>query len=381
MKIAVNTRFLLSGRLTGIGHYTFETVRRMVRNHPKVTFIFFFDRPYDKNFVLGPNVIPVVLSPPARAVPLFWWWFEVAVPHAVKKYGVDLFFSPDNFTSLRLKVPSVLVVHDLAYAHFPGDLNRMQRWFYRRYMPKYIRKAASLITVSEASKKDISNRFGLSPQSIHVAYPGINADLNTENKDLSTPPHLTDSSPYFVHIGAIQPRKNIIRLLQAFEAFKSEAGTGHKLVFIGTQGWRNREIFKYIMSMNHRADVVIAGYLTNAEIAGFLRHAEALLLISYFEGFGMPVIEAQLCGCPVIASDRSSIPEAAGAGALFVDPFDPASVTQAMHDIIANPGLRKSLIEAGLVNVTRFSWDRSAEIIWHVIEHTITIVTEGQKDE
>ena len=123
MKIAVNTRFLIKGRLEGMGLFTYEVVRRLVEQHSEHTFIFFFDRTYDPSFVFGKNVEPVVLFPPARHPFLFVWWFEWSVVRALEELKPDVFLSPDNFLSLRAKLKTVLVTHDIAHAHFPEQVS------------------------------------------------------------------------------------------------------------------------------------------------------------------------------------------------------------------------------------------------------------------
>ena len=122
MRIAINTRFLLKDKLEGIGWFTFEVVKQLVTNHPEHEFIFLFDRPYDKSFVFAKNVTPVVINPPARHPLLWYWWFEWSVPYALKKHKIDLFFSPDGYLSLKTNVPTVIVMHDLAFEHHPEDV-------------------------------------------------------------------------------------------------------------------------------------------------------------------------------------------------------------------------------------------------------------------
>ncbi len=127
MRIAINTRFLIKEKIEGMGLFTYEVVKRMVEQHPEDEFFFFFDRPFDPTFIFGKNVTPVVLFPPARHPFLFYWWFEWSIAKALKKYGIDVFLSPDNFLSLSTKVKSVLVTHDLAYLHFPEHQSFFQK--------------------------------------------------------------------------------------------------------------------------------------------------------------------------------------------------------------------------------------------------------------
>jgi glycosyltransferase involved in cell wall biosynthesis len=136
MRIAINTRFLLTGKLEGIGWFTYEICKRLVQQHPEHEFVFFFDRPFDPEFIFGKNVTPVVLFPPARHPFLFFAWFEVAVTRALNRHKIDVFFSPDGFMSLTTKVPTLLTIHDLAYAHFPEQIRFMDRKYYQYFMPQ-----------------------------------------------------------------------------------------------------------------------------------------------------------------------------------------------------------------------------------------------------
>ena len=167
MIIAINTRFLLKGKLEGIGWFTNEIVRRMVVNHPEHEFIFLFDRPYDPQFIFASNINPVVISPPARHPILWYIWFEWSVRRALKKYKADIFISTDGFLSLSSKVPSLLVVHDLAFEHYPQHLPFKFRYYLQKFTPKFVRKATHTITVSSYSKKDLIvwlTRFGINIQ-------------------------------------------------------------------------------------------------------------------------------------------------------------------------------------------------------------------------
>lgn len=360
MRIAVNTRFLLKDKMTGLGHFTYELLKKMVIQHPDDEFIFLFDRPYDQDFIFAPNITPVVINPPARAPLLFYLWFEWSLPSAIKKSKADVFLSPDNFMSLSLKIPTVLIIHDLAFEHYPKDLSFFNRWYYRHFMPLFAAKADKIATVSEATKQDIIHQYGIEPSKIDVVELGLN-----EGFELNRQPPIRED--YFVHVGTIQPRKNILRLLRAFEDYKIETGSETKLVFIGGKGWRDNEIYTYLAGMKYKKDVIFEGYLSNERISEKLNRAIALLCVSYFEGFGMPVIEAQASGCPVICSNVSSLPEAAGDGALFIDPFDTASITDAMIRINNDKEFRDDLIRQGLLNAKKFTWTSTANKVWQCI--------------
>ena len=209
---------LLKDRLEGIGWFTYESLKRITVNNPKHSFIFIFDRPYDKEFIFSDNITPVVAGPPTRHPVLWFYWFEFVIPGILKKYKADLFLSPDGFLSLSTKIPSVGVIHDINFVHRPKDLPFLTRYYYNYFFPKFAQKAHKLATVSEYSKNDISDSYNIIPEKIDVVYNGCSTlykplDKKTINK---TREKYSNGNEYFLFIGALNPRKNVSRLLKSF---------------------------------------------------------------------------------------------------------------------------------------------------------------------
>ncbi|HRS54135.1 MAG TPA: glycosyltransferase, partial [Bacteroidales bacterium] len=221
MKIAVNTRLLIKNKLDGIGCFTFETFTRITAQHPEHEFIYLFDRPYDKSFITSSNIIPVVLKPQARHPFLFVIWFEYAVKQALKKYKADLFISPDGYTSLSTKTKTLLVIHDLNFEHYPEYLPWLVRHYYKYFFPRFARKADHIATVSEFSKADIIKQYNISSDKIDVIYNGANDGFKPLEHTLITKVRekYTNGRPYFLFVGALHPRKNIVNLLKSYDFF------------------------------------------------------------------------------------------------------------------------------------------------------------------
>ncbi len=179
LRIAVNTRLLLPDRLDGIGRFTLETLRHITTSHPEHEFIFIFDRSYSKQFIFSDNITPVVIPPQARHPLLFLAWFEWSVPYICRKYKADLFLSPDGFLSQRLQIPSVGVIHDLNFEHFPMDVPWMVRLYFQHMFPRFAHKAQRLATVSEYSKKDIMELYKVPDSKIDVVYNGSSAKFKS----------------------------------------------------------------------------------------------------------------------------------------------------------------------------------------------------------
>lgn len=377
MRIAVNTRFLLKGNLEGIGRYTWEVTRRMVLAHPEDQFFFFFDRPYDASFIIAPNITPVVLFPPARHPLLFIWWFEWAVANALKRYRIEVFLSPDNFMSLRTQTPSVLVVHDLAYLHYPQHVGSSGRAYYRFFMPRFIHKAKHVIAVSEYTRLDILRFFKKKEEAdISVAYNGCRETFVPldKNEIQEIRDRVATGKPYFLYTGAIHPRKNIDRLITAFDLFKKNTGSDFQLILAGRFAWQTGSVKEAYDHAEYREEIRFLGYVPDEELPRLTASAFALVNISLFEGFGVPVLEALNCDVPVLVSDCSSLPEVAGAAGLQVDPTSIAAIAAAMERLGKDELFRTQLISAGKIQRLQFDWDETAKKVYQILEHTSSIV-------
>jgi len=372
MKIAVNTRFLIKDKLEGIGWFTHESLKRITQQHPEHDFIFFFDRPFSDEFIFSKNILPRVLFPPARHPLLWWWWFEVAVPSALRKWKPDVFLSPDGYASLSTNCRQVTVIHDLAFEHFTDQLPANVLKYYKRFVPQYARKANRIATVSQFSKKDIVDSYGISPEKIDVVYNGSNElfrVMGMEEKK-QTKRKFTYGSDYFIYAGAIQPRKNIVNLLKAFDEFRKNNSSGIKLVLAG-RNWSYGKAMQVHSNMQFKEEVIFIGHLTRKQLSQLMGAALALVYVSLFEGFGIPIIEAMNCDVPVITSNVSSMPEVAGDAALLVDPNNLDDIAAKMKIISQDEELRNHLIMKGRLQREKFSWQQTADRLWDCIMKTM----------
>ncbi len=367
MRIAVNTRLLLKGKLEGIGWFTYQTIERIVRNHPEHEFFFFFDRPYDPLFVFAPNVTPVVIHPQARHPILFYLWFEWGVPFMLKKYKIDLFLSPDSYMSLSTKVPTCLVIHDLAFEHYPEHFVLSHRLYWRHYSPLFARKAKRIATVSTFSKQDIVKYYGIDANNIDVVFNGAHDEYKPldDAERIIVKTKYADGCEYFVFAGALHPRKNILNLLKAFVAFRKRQPTNMKLVIVGRMAWKYEEVEEMRNSMPFKDEVKWVGYMNVDELSKVIGAAYALVYASLFEGFGIPILEALNCNVPAIVSNTSSMPEVAGNAALLVNPNDPEDIAAKMHQLYKDENLRNQLIENAKIQRQKFNWDGAAERLWN----------------
>jgi len=374
LKIAVNTRLLIKGKLEGIGWFTYENLKRITQQHPEHDFYFLFDRPFHQDFIFAPNVHPIVVYPQARHPLLYYLWFEYAIPKALKKVGADIFFSPDGYLSLKTDVPSINVFHDLNFEHYPNDLPWAERRFYRHFFPEYAYKAVRIATVSEYSKRDTVQLYGVERNKIDVVYNGANENFKPLPDDEKTAVRkkYTGGAPYFIFVGSLHPRKNLARLFPAFDKFKKSDHQNIKLVIVGEKKWWTKELENAFSEMRHKADVVFAGRLDAGSLHKAMASALATTYVSYFEGFGIPIVESFYCDVPVITSNKTSMPEVAGDAALLVDPFSIQSITDALIKIANDATLRESLILKGRERRKMFSWQKTSERLWESIERVVT---------
>ena len=355
--------------MEGIGWFTYETLRRMAKAHPEVEFYFFFDRPYHPDFVFGENVKPVVIGPQARHPVLFVIWFEWSLRRALKHLSPDIFLSPDAYLSLGSKVPAVAVMHDLNFEHFPADLPWLVRWYYRYFFPRFARAARRIATVSEFSKRDIIEQYGVDASKIDVVYNGANERFVPVSAEVQgkVRAQYSEGAAYFLFVGSLHPRKNLARLFRAFDIFKQGDGQGRKLLVVGEKKWWTAEIREAYASMRFRADVIFAGRLEAEDLHLVTASALASVYVSYFEGFGIPIVEAFRCGVPVITADATATREIGAEAAYMVDPFSEQSIAAALTELSEREDLRKELVSRGMKRAEDFTWDAASERLWETL--------------
>lgn len=370
MKIVVNTRLLIENKLDGIGWFTFETLKRITQNHPEHQFFFLFDRKFSEKFIFSDNITPIVLNPPARHPFLWLLWFEFSVKRIIKKINADLFLSPDGYLSLLSNIKQIPVIHDINFVHRPQDLPFLTRKYYNYFFPKFAKKAFKIATVSEYSKFDIAGEYNILEDKINVVFNGCNEMYKpiSDNKEVGIKQRYSNGKNYFIFIGTLHPRKNIAKLFQAFEMFKSETNSDFKLLIVGTKMFLTKDIEDAYNESKFKDDIIFTGRLNSQDLHNVLASAFAMTFVPLFEGFGIPILEAMNCDVPIICSNTTSLPEIAGDAALYVNPFEVSEIKDAMIKIVNDDYLRNSLIEKGRQRKLKFSWDKTAEKLWKTIE-------------
>ena len=371
MKIVVNTRSLIPDKLDGIGWFTYQTIKRITQSHPEHEFIFLFDRPYDAQFIFGSNVKPIVLFPPARHPFLYILYYQWSVRKLLNRLKPDLFLAPDGLLFLGSKTKQLAVIHDINFFHYPNDLTFFYRKYYNFFVPKFAKQANAIATVSQFSKEDICTNYGINSSKITVVYNGINDGYRKldELSKKETRIKYSQGKPYFLFVGSMSPRKNLVRLIEAFEQFKNRTKSDYKLLIVGSSFWGNEELKQRLDVCKHAGEIHITGRVSQLELEKIMGSAFALTFVSYFEGFGIPLVEAMECEVPIICSNVSCMPEIAGDAALYVDPFKVEDIADKLVELFSNPALVRTIIEKGNLQKMKFSWDKTAEKLWDLIEN------------
>ncbi len=366
MQIVVNTRLLIKNKLDGIGWFTYQTLKHITRNHPEVHFVFLFDREFDEDFIFSDNITPIVLSPQARHPFLYHAWFQYSVKNLLNKMKPDLFLSTDGFICLGAKCKQLNVMHDINFFHHPKDLKWLTGKYYNYYFPRFAANATRIATVSEYSKEDIAANYKINPDKIDVVYNGINSFFRplTEDEKITARKKFSAEKNYFISVGSVVPRKNIINLIKSFSLFKNESKSDLKLLLAGRHFWGLKEIYKTIKENGLEDEIIFTGGLSNTDLAEALGAATALTFVPYYEGFGIPLIEAMQAQVPIITSNVTSLPEIAGEAALFVNPLNTEEIKNAMVKLFKDEALQKDLVEKGLKQKQKFSWEKSADLLW-----------------
>ncbi len=369
MKIVINTRLLIKGRIDGISRFTYETVKRICQNHPEHQFYLLFDRMYSKEFIFGDNVKPIIVPFQARHPFLWWFWFHSQVPRVLNALKPDVFVSTDGYSVVTGDTPIVDVIHDLNFEHFPEHLPYLVRKYYQKYFPQYAQKATRIATVSEFSKNDIHTLYTIPLEKIDVVYNGVSSSFQPllDVEKLIIKQKYTNSTDYFVYAGTLHPRKNIEGLFAAFKIFKEKTQSTMKLVIVGESMFLAKTIQKAYDKHPYKKDIVFTGRVSDKDLNYLLGSAFAMTYVPFFEGFGIPILEAFACNIPVITSNCTSMPEVAGEAALLCDPTNVESIANAMIQLYSNKDLPPKLIAHSQEQLQKFTWDKTAELLWNSI--------------
>lgn len=358
--IGVDASRAVSPRPTGTETYSLRLIQALLSlNPPWRVRLYFRQKP--------PDIFP---QADLRVIPFPRLWTHIRLSWEMALRPPDLLFVPAHVLPPIHPRRSLVTVHDLGYRYFPRAHTRLQRVYLDLSTRWNARAATHVLAVSEATRADLVRIYGTPPAKVTVAYPGYDESM-TPVRDPAVLAAVRNRygipGEYFLYLGTLQPRKNLARLVQAFSRLPTRA----VLVLAGQKGWLADDLFGLIRRLGLEGRVLCTGYVHPEDRAPLLSGALAFVFPSLYEGFGLPVLEAQACGCPVICSSTSSLPEVAGDAALQVHPEDVAALSDAMARLEDDPDLRRELVERGFVNLRRFSWERCARTVLQVLERLL----------
>ncbi|MCS7284049.1 MAG: glycosyltransferase family 1 protein [Anaerolineae bacterium] len=287
-------------------------------------------------------------------------WEQFAQPLLLREVNADLVHGPVYVVPLGTSIPAVVTVHDLSFLRFPRFFRPANRLYLRLFTYLSVHRARRVLAVSAYTARETEQLLGVRREKIRVVYHGVDPVFRPLRPHEVAAFRARHGLPdrFVLYVGTLEPRKNLVRLVQAV-ARLSEADRPF-LVLAGARGWYDEEIFATVERLNLKDRVLFPGYIPNEQLPLWYNAAQAFAYPSLYEGFGMPVLEALACGTPVLTSTASALPEAAGDGALLVDPTDVGAIADGLHRLLTDEALREELRERGLAHAARFSWARTA---------------------
>ena len=378
MIIGIDIRMLARGMKTGVEEYTTNLLANMLSLDQNIRYKLFYNGyqkiKLDYDWLKLPNVELRQYRIPNRFLDASLYFFDYPKIDKLLK-EVDVFFSPHIFlSSVSKKCKSVMTFHDLSFEKYPEFYSASKNyWHFSMNPKKQARKTDKIIAVSESTKNDLVGLYNINPEKIKVIYSGINpvssiqypvSSISKIKKKYNLP------EKYILYLGTLEPRKNIIGLIKAFEIFKTKlksrgrhsgmSPSGFKLVIAGSKGWLYRDIFKTVKNSPVKNDIIFTGFIDDEDKSILYSQAELFVYPSFYEGFGFPPLEAMACGTLVITSNFSSLPEAVGDAAIMINPYNLDELYRAMETVLNDDKLKDTLIKKGFKQAKKFSWQKCA---------------------
>lgn len=366
MKIGIDASRAFLQKRTGIEEYSYQVIQHLRDELRDQEVILYIKKNFQFsifNFQFGFRDQKIDFELPKNWRVKGLWaprlWTQVRLSIEILLHRPDVLFVPAHTVPWIHPRETIVTIHGLEYEFAPKAYSWFERFYMRFSIRSAVRFASQVITVSENTKRDVMRLYAVSEEKIAVIYEGIDRGLALSDPSKENEQDIP-ASPYFLFIGRIEERKNIRKIVEAFEFFKAKTHLPHQLILVGKPGYGYKQIKKQIASSRFREDIIERGYVDQDEKWQLLRQAQVFIFPSLYEGFGLPVLEAQLVGTPVITSNSSSLPEVAGSGAIFVDPLATRRLARTMIALVGDEAKRADIIDKATQNVDRFSWARCA---------------------
>ncbi len=353
MKIGIHTGSAFCSERTGVEEYVYQIITHIakLKEQNEHEFILYVN-PKTADFIpqLPKNFKIKKLNSP-------FLWTKIRLSFELFFHPVDVLFLPANFLPFFYPKNTVTTIHGLEFEYLPKDYSKENIYYLKQGTKEAFKKARKIIAVSENTKKDLLKFYGEDKEKIKVIHHGVFDKKRNSKKE---PPQ---KEKYILYVGRLESKKNIKGIVEAFNDFKIAFDScSHKLILAGKEGCNFSKVKTTIEKSPYKKDIILTGYISQAEKERFLENADIFLFPSFYEGFGMPILEAQKMGIPTITSNLSSMPEVAGEnGALFVDPNNTEDIANALGRLAEDENLRQTLIEQGRKNTEKYTWEKSAK--------------------
>ncbi|TSC93474.1 MAG: group 1 glycosyl transferase [Candidatus Berkelbacteria bacterium Licking1014_7] len=363
MKIGIDIQTTL-GQKTGFGFYVENLVAELKKIDRKNEYVYFAPKKESD------------LSMPGR-----FYWDQFSISYRARQAKVDIFHQPSFSLPLLFPGKVIATVHDLIAVLFAEHIPFFSRQFFGHWMPFTYHKADHIMCISEHTKKDLVKIIGVPEEKISVVYLAASEDYKPAKSVKMPPARLGITQPYFLHVGTLNPRKNLAFLIDVFFAIARKY-PNYQLVFTGKRGWYFEELFEQVKKLGLQKSIIFTDYLTEAEKIQLYQASFGFLFPSIYEGFGLPPLEAMKCGIPVIASNASSIPEVVGDAGILLPPDDKIEWVKAISNLIQRHNLRQTMMIKGFQQAQKFSWRRNASETLEIYEKVYRSNNQkNQKDE
>lgn len=363
MKIGIISD-VLNEPFAGIGSYTYNLIKELNKLDTDEDILFLIN--YQNNtFFINDKII---INNPFPVLKTYAWY-----PYLVRKlrsYKLDAIHNPTQIpTFFKVKQKYILTLHDITPFIFSEEHRFGRPLIYKIFFPRTLKTADKIIADSNSTKKDLINYFNVPEEKIRVILLAADEKFKPLNKEeineVKQKYYL--NFPFILYVGTLEPRKNTPSLIRAFYKIKKK-NPQHKLVITGKKGWKYKEIFETIDKLNLQKDVVFTGYVSDEDLPALYNAADLFVYPSLYEGFGLPPLEAMACGCPVITSNTSSLPEVVGDAGIMINPHDVNGLAKAMYEVLTNESLGEDKIKKGLERAKMFSWEKCARETLKVYE-------------
>lgn len=370
MRIGIDCRTILDpkrGEQAGVGHYTYFLVENLLKIDKKNKYVLFFDPKIgdaghfkQKNAIIKffPFIDYKKFLPGAYS--------HLLIAAYVERENIDVFHSPASTIPLAYSKKAVVTIHDLAIYHNPDWFPKGQKFSTRVAVPQTIKKAKKIVAVSEYTKKDLIKYFKVAEDKVEVIYNGVEPKKDIDAVRPEDPEKIKNKfdikQDFILFVGTIQPRKNIESLIMAFDSLRSsDVFKNYQLVIAGGRGWNYQPVFKLVRDLALTKKVIFTDYVSKKDKWSLLNAASLFVFPSYYEGFGLSILEAMQQGTPVITSKVTSMPEVAGEAGLLVDPHKVEDIAKSIKKVLSDKALHEKLVQLGYLQAKKFSWKKCAQ--------------------